>query len=148
MPKERGTDGQFAVSVSDDDILFFFETGERPFYGTGEVAEEFDLSNTQARRRLDTLHEKKAIQKIRMDDRRTVWWRQRDFVALKPEDQGYSAHDTVTGTASGGDSRADALRNLAEAIEAAETAGTEADPTVYDELDLDEEASGSGNPFL
>lgn len=123
MPRERATDGTFETSVSDEDILFFFRTGERPFYAATEIAAEFDFSDTHARRRLQSLSEAGRLNEIDVSDRHTVWWLDRDLVSVRPENDGYSAHDTTTGVASGGDTRAAAVRNVAEAIEAHEKSG-------------------------
>jgi predicted RNase H-like HicB family nuclease len=147
MPKERGNNGRFTSSVSDEDILFFFETGERPFYGTGEVAEEFDLSNTQAGRRLSDLCETGELKRVTLDERRTLWWRQRDVITIRPESEGYSAHDTASGIASGGESRPEALRNLAEAIEARRAASEEIDPELSEEFEVDSGNRNSHPPF-
>lgn len=146
MPEERTSDGRFAESVSDDDLLFFFETGDRPFYGTGEVAEKFDLSNTHVKRRLESLSAAGELREVRLNDRHTAWWRERDTVTLRAEDGKFSAHDTTTGVASGGDTRPEALRNLAEAIEVNE--GVDVDDDAFAELDgaLDS-GCGDGNPF-
>lgn len=146
MPEQRASNGQFTESVSDEDILFFFETGDRPFYGTSEVAEEFDLSHTQAKRRLESLSDAGKLEEIRMSDRQIAWWHDRDLVVLRSEEEGYSAHDTAGGVASAGGTRPEALRNLAEAIEVSEGIGTDDD--AFAELDgaLDGDC-GDGNPF-
>lgn len=133
MPEQRVSDRQFIESVSDDDILFFFETGDRPFYGTAEVATEFDLSNTQAKRRLESLSEAGELEEVPMNDRQIAWWHDRDLVVLRPEEEGYSAHDTTGGVASAGSTRSEALRRLAEAIEVSE--GTDTDDDAFAELD-------------
>ncbi|MEZ3145053.1 type II toxin-antitoxin system HicB family antitoxin [Halobaculum sp. MBLA0143] len=146
MPEQRGSDGRFVESVSDDDILFFFETGDRPFYGTAEVSENFDLSNEQAKRRLEALSDAGELEQIRMNDRQIAWWHERDVVVLRPETDGYSAHDTQVGVASAGDTRAEALRSLAEAIEVAEE--DDLDGTALTELeDSDTDGCADGNPF-
>lgn len=147
MPTERGADGTFSASVTDEDFVFFFETGERPFYGTGEVAAEFDLSNTQTRRRLDDLCAAGELERVELDNRRTLWWRRRDVVTIRSETDGYSAHDTASGVASGGSSRPAALRNLAEAIESHQSAEDSVDVNTYEELDIDSTDTGGEPPF-
>ncbi|MEZ3115705.1 hypothetical protein RYH80_07220 [Halobaculum sp. MBLA0147] len=148
MPERRGTDGRFAQSVSDEDILFFFETADRPFYGTGEVAERFDLSNEQARRRLESLAETGALEEVRVNERHTAWLLDRDLVVLRAESDGVSAHDTQTGVASGGEDRPSALRNLAEAIEAhTRSSSTVEEATREDFVDESVTNSEDGTPF-
>lgn len=127
MAQKRAENGRFTESVSDDDILFFFQTGDRPFYGTNEVADEFDLTGTHARRRLESLAEAGELEEVSLSDRHRAWRLDRDVVVLRSEDDGYSAHDTTIGVASDGESRPAALRNLAEAVELAEADEERAD---------------------
>lgn len=126
MTDEHGDGGRPPGPVSDDDLLFFFETGDSPFYDAAAVAEQFDRSPEWATRRLDSLAAAGELHELRTANERTVWVRDRDTVTLRREDGVYSAHDTTTGVASGGDTRAAALRNLAEAIEVNEGVGVDA----------------------
>ncbi len=124
MPERHASDDQHTGSVADDDILFVFETSERPFHRASEIAERFDLSHTQARRRLESLSDAGELEAIQTSDRQIAWWHERDLIVLREEAAGYSAHDTATGVASAGDTRPEALRNLAEAIEVSNGTGT------------------------
>lgn len=139
MSEKRASDGHSARSPSDDDLLFFFETGERPFYGAAAVAAAFDLSDGRARRRLASLSNAGELREIRTIAGRTMWWRERDTVVCRPEADGYSAHDTTTGVASGGDTRPEALRSLAEAIEVNDGVGVDED--AFAELDSESSVS-------
>lgn len=145
MSDERASDGRFSESVSDDDLLFHFETGSRPFYGTSEIAAAFDLSTTHARRRLEALCAAGELQEVALSDRHTAWWRDRDVIALRSEADGYTAHDTSTGVASGGETRADALRALAEATDTHEE--RDLDPDRSADLEDGTDAGDGSPPF-
>jgi len=124
VPERHASDGQHTESAADDDILLVFETSERPFHGASEIAERFNLSHTRARRRLESLSDDGELEAIQTSDRQTVWYHERELIVLREEAAGYSAHDTTTGVTSAGDTRPEALRNLAEAIEVSERTGT------------------------
>lgn len=145
MVQKRANDGRYTESVSDDDILFFFQTGDRPFYGTNEVADEFDLSGTQARRRLESLADAGELEEVDLSDRHRAWRLDRDVIVLRPEADGYSAHDTTTGVASDGDSRAAALRSLADAVALADDAETE--DVDLEGVDVDIDDGDGSSPF-
>lgn len=123
-----GSDGSEATGISDEDILFFFEEGPRPFYSASEVGEAFDWTRQHARRRLEAIasDEESRLHRGEVGQRNVVYWIDREVVTLRPDTDGWSAHDTTLGVASGGDSRADALEALAEAIRSHESseAGT------------------------
>jgi response regulator of citrate/malate metabolism len=74
MPRERNSGGQFTSDVTDDNILAFFQQGERPFHTASEVADEFELDRSTAYRRLDDLHEQGRLEKTDVGARAVVWW--------------------------------------------------------------------------
>lgn len=137
MSKQRDDDGRFTSSVSDRDILHFFDSGERPFYSAGEIAAEFDFDRSQAYRRLEALGESGELERVAVGERNVVWWRPRDAVVLVDEDEGYSVLDTTTGVASRGETRPEALRMLAEALESHAGATDVSPDEVYEELGID-----------
>lgn len=118
---KRNDDGEFDPKVEDDAILHHFEAGDRPFYSSQDVADRFGLDRSTAHRRLETLYEKDELKKIRVGKNSVIWWRQRDTIILSENDTGgYTAIDTASGIASEGDTRPDALRMVAEAVELAD----------------------------
>lgn len=146
MSHDRTTDGRFDESVSDREIVWFFETGDRPFHSAGEVADEFGLSRQQAHRRLNALVDAGDLQRIDFGSRSTAWWKSRDVVVLVEETDGYSAHDLTIGVASDGATRAEALQNVAEAIKARQgdfdmSADEVSEELGLDPADVDEDAS-------
>jgi response regulator of citrate/malate metabolism len=70
--------GEFTEKVSDDDILAFFDAGQRPFHGAVEVAEEFGITQVTAHRRLEALADVGEVEKVEIGDRIVIWWRPRD----------------------------------------------------------------------
>jgi len=142
----RGNDGRFKKDVTDGEILHYFDTREQPVVGAGDVAERFEIKRQTADRRLKELEEEGELKRIKLGERSQAWWRERDQIVLVEEDSGFSAHDVQTGVASDGDSRAEALRQLAEAIEVSMT-GCDIDAgEIYDELDIDPEEVSDGEP--
>lgn len=139
MSKQRDDGGKYTESVTDGDLLHFFASGQRGFFSASEVAEEFDLDRSQAHRRLSDLAEEGELERVRVGNRNVVWWRPRDVVVLVEEDQGgYSVLDSQTGVASQGETRPEALRMLAEALELHRGEGSEVSPEeVYEELGID-----------
>jgi len=139
MSKQRDEDGRFTSSVTDGDLLHFFDSGERPFYSAGEIATEFDIDRSQAHRRLEALGESGELERVAVGERNVVWWRPRDAVVLVEGSDGYSVLDTTTGVASQGETRPEALRMLAEALESHAGATDVSADEVYDELGIDPE---------
>jgi len=137
MSRQRDDEGRYEREVRDGDLLFFFDSGQRDFYAAGEIAEEFDLDRSQAHRRLAQLAREGELERVQVGTRNVVWWRPRGVVALIEEDSGYSIVDTETGVASQGETRAEALRMLAEAIELHEGDSDVGPDEVYAELDVD-----------
>lgn len=142
MARPRNEGGRYASTVEDGDLLHFFDSGRRDFYSSGEIAEEFDLDRTQAHRRLSNLADEGRLERVEVGNRNVVWWRPRDVVSLVAEDDGYSIIDTQTGVASQGETRPEALRMLAEAIETREGDSEVSPEEVYDELGLDSDSVG------
>lgn len=140
MSEHRTEEGRYASTVEDGDILHFFESGRRDFYSAGEIAEEFDFDRTQAHRRLSQLAEDGALERVKVGNRNVVWWRPRDIVVLLEDDDGYAVIDPRTNVATQAETRPDALRTLAEAIEAREGDSELSPDEVYDELDIDPDA--------
>lgn len=62
MSREREDSGQYAETVTLDDVLGVFETVEGPVVTSGDVAETLDCSRETARR------------KLRKTAGRVVWW--------------------------------------------------------------------------
>ena len=142
----RGNDGTFKKDVTDAEILHYFDTRDQLVVSAGDVAEEFDVKRQTADRRLKDLEAEGELERIKLGERSQAWWRQRDQVVLVEEENGFSAHDVQTGIASDGDSRAEALRQLAEAIEVSMTGGDMDAEEIYDELDIDQEEAAGGEP--
>lgn len=140
MASQRDTDGRYTSAVDDRTLLHFFESGQRDFYSAQEVADEFDLDRSQAHRRLTDLSEAGELERVAVGSRNVVWWRARDVVALIEEDDGYSIIDTTTGVASQGETRPEALRMLAEAIEVSDGDSELTPDEIYAELDIEPES--------
>lgn len=137
MPEHRDGGGRYTERISDRDLLHFFDSGRRDFYGAGEIATEFDIDRSQAHRRLSRLSDDDELKRVKVGNRNVVWWRPRDVVVLVPEEDGYSILDPQTGVASQGETRPEALRMLAEAVEVSEGNSDVSPSEVYAELDLD-----------
>lgn len=140
MSEQRDEGGRYAQTVGDGDLLFFFDSGQRGFYSAGEIADEFGIDRSQAHRRLSRLAEEGELERVEVGSRNVVWWRPRDVVVLIEEDSGYSVIDPATGIASQGETRVEALRMLAEAIELHEGDSEMSPEDIYAELDIDPEA--------
>lgn len=137
MSGERDGEGRYAEMVADGKLIYFFEAGQRDFHSANEVADEFDIDRSQAHRRLSRLADEGELERVEIGSRNVVWWRPRDVVVLIEEESGYSIIDRETGVASQGETRPEALRMLAEAIEAYE-GGLDVSPEeIYEELDID-----------
>lgn len=136
MSESRDEAGRYAPSVDDGDLLFFFDSGQRDFYGAGEIADEFDLDRSQAHRRLSNLAEAGELERVEVGSRNVIWWRPRDVVVLLDEETGYSIIDQATGVASQGETRSEALRMLAEAIELHGGDSEMTSEEVYAELEI------------
>lgn len=137
MSKQRDGGGRYTSTVADDDLLHFFDSGQRDFYSAQEIAEEFGFDRSQAHRRLTQLSEDSELERVEVGNRNVVWWRPRDVVVLIDEDEGYSIVDPETGVASQGETRPEALRMLAEAIEVHEGDSELTPEEIYDELGVD-----------
>lgn len=138
MAKQRDDGGKYTESVTDGDLLHFFASEQRDFYSAGEVAEEFDLDRSQAHRRLSDLADEGELERVRVGNRNVVWWRPRDVVVLVEDEGGFSALEPETGVASQGDTRPEALRMLAEALELHSGAESELSrEEMYEELGMD-----------
>ncbi|KAA9404711.1 hypothetical protein EGO51_18590 [Haloarcula hispanica] len=142
----RGNDGKFKKDVTDGELLHYFDTREQPVLSAGDVADEFDIKRQTADRRLKELEEEGELKRIIFGERSQAWWRERDQVVLVKEETGFSAHDVLTGIASDGESRVEALRELADAIEAHTTGGEVKPDQIYEELDIDPEENSGGEP--
>ncbi len=149
MSKQRDAGGRYTETVDDGELLHFFESGRRDFYSAREIAEEFEFDRSQAHRRLKRLTEEGELERVEVGSRNVVWWRPRDVVALIDEGDGYSVLDPETGVASQGDTRPEALRMLAEAIEAGSGDPERSPEEVYAELgvDPDEVAEDAAPPW-
>ncbi|PSP79049.1 hypothetical protein BRC81_06140 [Halobacteriales archaeon QS_1_68_20] len=139
MSKQRDGGGRYVETVSDRELLHFFESGRRDFYSAREIAEEFGVDRSQAHRRLKRLADGGELERVEVGTRNVVWWRPRDVVALIDEGDGYSVVDPTAGVASQGDTRPQALRMLAEAIEARESESGQSPGETYAELGVDPE---------
>jgi predicted ArsR family transcriptional regulator len=73
MARKRGASGEFAEAVTLDDVLGVFATVEGPIATSGDVADALDCTTQTARRKLNQLREKGAIDS-RVAGRTTVWW--------------------------------------------------------------------------
>jgi DNA-binding Lrp family transcriptional regulator len=136
MARHRGHNGRFTQSVSDEDILYFFETREQPIHSAGDIAEQFGLSRQQSHRRLKELETQDELRRIELGQRNVAWWKPRDIVVMMQEEDGFSAHDLSVEVASEGKTRSEALRKLAEAIEVSEGNSEMTTEEIYDELDI------------
>lgn len=139
MSEQRDGEGRYTSSVADQDLLHYFNAGQRAFHSANEVANEFGFDRTQAYRRLSSLADRGELQRVEIGKRNVVWWRPRDVVVLIEEDAGYSIIDRETGVASQGETRSEALRMLAEAIEVYEGESDLTPEEIYEELDIDPE---------
>jgi DNA-binding Lrp family transcriptional regulator len=146
MAPNRGHNGQFTQSVSDRDILYFFETSEKPIHSAGDIAEQFGLSRQQAHRRLKELETQDELRRIELGQRNVAWWKPRDIVVLMQEEDGFSAHDLSVEVASEGKTRSEALRKLAEAIDVREGNSDMTAEEIYDELDIDPDEIDESSP--
>lgn len=144
---ERDGAGRYSPTVSDDALLHYFERGQRDFHSAKELATEFGLDRSQAHRRLSRLADRGELERVEIGRRNVVWWRPRDVIVLIEEDAGYAVLDRETGVASQGETRPEALRMLAEAIEVSEGDSGMAPENIYEELDIDpDELSGDAAP--
>ncbi|WP_115806009.1 helix-turn-helix domain-containing protein [Haloferax sp. Atlit-4N] len=73
MSRDKNS-GRYSSTVSDSEILEFFRQGKRPFWGTGEIAEQFEWDHSNAHRRLEALSRESELQKIKVGSRNVVWW--------------------------------------------------------------------------
>lgn len=147
MSEHRDGDGRYSPTVADDALLHYFERGQRDFHSAKEIATEFGLDRSQAHRRLSRLAEGGELERVEIGRRNVVWWRPRDVIVLIEEDTGYSILDRETGVASQGETRPEALRMLAEAIEVTEGDSAMTPEDVYEELDIDPtERTGDAAP--
>lgn len=137
MSKQRDDGGLYTSTVTDEELLHFFDTAQRDFYSAREIATEFDLDRSQAHRRLSRLAEEGKLERVKVGKRNVVWWRPRDVVVLIEENDGYSVVDPETGVASQGETRVEALRMLAEAIEVHAGESEMTPEEIYDELGVD-----------
>lgn len=137
MARSRDASGEYTESVSDGDLLHHFDSSRRAFFSSGEIADSFDLDRSQAHRRLADLAERGELEKVELGPRSVAWWRPRDAVVLLPEEDGITSIDTTTGVASQGDSRSDALRELAEALDALDGEHDVSAAEVYEEVGID-----------
>lgn len=141
MNNYRDEDGKYQNRVNDDEIIHFFETDQRDFYSAQEIANKFDFDRSQAYRRLSQLDEDGEIERIKVGKRNIVWWRPRDIAIFIEEGTGYSIIDSKTGITTQGETKPEALRKLAEAIEVHE-GKTELTPEeIYEELGIDTETA-------
>jgi predicted RNase H-like HicB family nuclease len=147
MSEQRDGEGRYSPTVSDEALLHYFDRGQRDFHSANEIATEFDFDRSQAHRRLSRLANRGELERVQIGRRNVVWWRPRDVIVLIEEDTGYSVLDRETGVASLGETRPEALRMLAEAIEVWEGDSAMAPEDLYEELDIDQgELSGDAAP--
>lgn len=139
MSKQRDDDGRYTSTVSDDDLLHFFDSGQRDFYSAQEIADEFEFDRSQAHRRLSQLTDEDELEQVKLGSRNVVYWRPRDVIVLIDEGEGYSIIDPDTGVASQGDTRPEALRMLAEALELQDGESEMSPEDIYAELEIDPE---------
>lgn len=137
MSEQRDDGGRFSETVEDEELLHFFESGQRDFYSAIDVANEFGFDRSQAHRRLAALADNAELKRVELGRRNVVWWRPRDVVIFIEEASGYSILHRETGVASQGETRPEALRMLAEAIEAYEGQSTVSPGEIYEELNID-----------
>lgn len=139
MSKQRDDDGRYTSTVNDDDLLHFFDSGQRDFYSAQEIADEFEFDRSQAHRRLSQLTDEDELEQVKLGSRNVVYWRPRDVIVLIDEGEGYSIIDPDTGVASQGDTRPEALRMLAEALELQYGESEMSPEDIYAELEIDPE---------
>lgn len=144
MSKQRDDGGLYTSTVTNDELLHFFDSAQRDFYSAKEIATEFDFDRTQAYRRLSKLSEAGELERVKVGNRNVVWWRPRDVVVLIEEHTGYSVVDPATGVASQGETRPEALKMLAEAIEVHAGKSEITSEEIYDELGIDPAETGEG----
>lgn len=149
MARSRDASGTYTESVSDGDLLHHFDSSRRAFYSSREIAECFDLDRSQAHRRLNDLAEREKLEKVELGPKSIVWWRPRDTIVLLNEQHGITSIDTTTGVASQSTSRSDALRELADALDATERDGDGSPAQVYEEVGIapGDVTNGARPPF-
>ncbi len=67
--------GKYSSKISDEEIIRFFESGDRPFHSANEVAVRFNQKRETAHRRLERLAGEGEIEKVKLGPRSVVWWR-------------------------------------------------------------------------
>ena len=74
MARDSDT-GQFSSEITDEEIIKYFESGDRHFHSANEVADYFDQKRETAHRRLERLARMGEIEKVKLGPRSVVWWR-------------------------------------------------------------------------
>lgn len=74
MAPERGKDGQFTTSLTEEMVLSVFDTVEGPVITSSDITDEHDCSGDTARLKLKSLAEQGRIDGRKIA-RRMVWWR-------------------------------------------------------------------------
>lgn len=74
MAPERGKDGQFTASLTEEDVLSVFDKVKGPVITSSDITEEWGCSGDTARHKLKSLAEQGRIDGRKIA-RRMVWWR-------------------------------------------------------------------------
>lgn len=77
MAPKRGESGEFAETISLDDVLGVFDRVEGPVVTSGDVADTLGCTTETARRKLKVLREQGVVDS-RLAGRTTLWWRTDD----------------------------------------------------------------------
>jgi predicted transcriptional regulator len=73
MP-ERNSGGRFMPGIDDDDVMEFIRATDRPFSTTSRVADQFDIDQSTAYRRLQGLADDGRLNKDKVSANAVVWW--------------------------------------------------------------------------
>ena len=106
MPREHGESGEFVETVPLDDVLGVFDQVRGPVVLSADVADALDCSRETARRKLEQLHDRGALDRRKVA-RRVVYWRAdqdadesgRERAVTPSEDTDTQRSDPATNTA-------------------------------------------------
>ncbi len=119
MPKERGEDGQYRPTVTDEDVLGVLDAVAGPVVTSADVADGLGVTGQTARRRLDRLVTAGSLEK-RKTAGRVVYWRSGDAAPAGDESGREQAGEPGSSTP---DSREDAGEGSTEGLTWAEVPG-------------------------
>lgn len=120
MPKERGEDGQYRPTVTDEDVLGVLDAVAGPVVTSADVADGLEVTGQTARRRLDRLVTAGSLEK-RKTAGRVVYWRPGEVTPAGDDESGQEQADESDPSTP--DSREDTDEGAAEGLTWAEVPG-------------------------